>query len=299
MPPDLHSSNQPLSPDTAGTVLREVCRRTGMSAPDAGLVRIGDNAVYRVGPVVVRIARSVALLPAARREVAVARWLRTRDFPAAVPLDLDQPMVVLGRVVTCWEAVEVTAPATTGQLATLLRRFHELTAPPELDLPALNPFARVDHWLASAPLDEQDLDYLRGRVHQARADWADLDFALPTGVVHGDANTGNAVVDGAGRPLLLDLEYAATGPREWDLLQTALFADRFGWHTEAEYRAFSDAYGYDIRRWPGYQRLADIREVLMTCWLSARADDEWAAGELRKRLRALRTGADRHDWSRR
>ena len=37
---------------------------------------------------------------------------------------------------------------------------------------------------------------------------------------------------------VFDLDSFAVGPREWDLVQTALFYDRLGWHTREEYRTF-------------------------------------------------------------
>jgi hypothetical protein len=100
-----------------------------------------------------------------------------------------------------------------------------------------------------------------------------------------------------GQPVVIDLDDFATGPREWDLIQTAIFYDRFGWHTREEYEAFTKVYGYDIMQWPGYPMLANIREFIMTTWVVQKAneDGEFPA-EARKRIDALRTGASRKDW---
>ena len=101
-----------------------------------------------------------------------------------------------------------------------------------------------------------------------------------------------------GKPVLIDLDSFCVGPREWDLVQTALFYDRFGWHTEVEYRTFVDVYGFDLMEWPGYQVLADYREISMTLWLAGKAEnDKASAAEVHKRVEAIRTGGSRRDWA--
>jgi hypothetical protein len=51
-------------------------------------------------------------------------------------------------------------------------------------------------------------------------------------------SVGNVLVDAAGQPRLVELDGCAIGPREWDLALTALYYERFGWHTGEEYEAF-------------------------------------------------------------
>ncbi len=122
-------------------------------------------------------------------------------------------------------------------------------------------------------------------------------FRSGCGVIHGDANVGNVLLDTDGQAVLIDLDSFSIGPREWDLIQTALFADRLGWHTAEEYRTFVEVYGYDIMKWDGYETLADMREIAMTAWLSKKAaTDEKAAAEAHKRITAMRTGGSRRDW---
>ena len=100
-----------------------------------------------------------------------------------------------------------------------------------------------------------------------------------------------------GVDFLIDLNSFAVGPREWDLIQTALFYDRLGWHTEEEYRTFVEVYGYDVMQWEGYPALANMREIAMTTWLSRKAaESPGAAAEARKRIDAIRTGGSRRDW---
>src|ERR1700761_3971078 len=119
----------------------------------------------------------------------------------------------------------------------------------------------------------------------------------PPGGIHGDASVGNVLRDRHGAAVLIDLDGFAVGPREWDLVLTAMYYDSFGWHTREEYQGFARVYGYDVRHWPGYPVLRGVREFLMVTWLIQKAaEDAWAAAEAAKRITALRTGASRMDW---
>jgi hypothetical protein len=41
-----------------------------------------------------------------------------------------------------------------------------------------------------------------------------------------------------GSPVLVDLDGFAVGPREWDLVLTAMYFERFGWHNKEEHLQF-------------------------------------------------------------
>jgi aminoglycoside phosphotransferase (APT) family kinase protein len=131
-----------------------------------------------------------------------------------------------------------------------------------------------------------------------RTEYVGLEFALPQGVIHGDANIGNVLHDYLGNPTVIDLDDFATGPRGWVLIQTAIYYDRFGWHTREQYETFSQVYGYHIMQWPGYPVLATVCEFIMVTWMILKADESQpTADEALKRLAALRAGASRRDWS--
>nr|WP_307874803.1 phosphotransferase [Frankia nepalensis] len=135
-------------------------------------------------------------------------------------------------------------------------------------------------------------------TYELRKKYADLSFVLPAGPVHGDANVGNVLRDESGRAVLIDLDGFAHGPREWDLLLTAMYADSYGWHSAEEYRAFVDGYGFDVMTWEGYPVLRDIRETMMVIWVGQNVGAEpRAAAEFGKRIAALRSGASRRDWA--
>lgn len=179
-----------------------------------------------------------------------------------------------------------------------VRDLHRLDVPSGIDLPELRPFGDPGDELPDLPdLSPVDRDFLRERIEWARTAFPSLPFALAPGVIHGDANVGNVLLGDDGRAVLIDLDSFAVGPREWDLIQTALFYDRLGWHTEEEYRRFVEVYGYDLTMWEGYPALADMREIAMTTWLGRKAGESAAtAEEAGKRIAAIRTGASRRNW---
>jgi aminoglycoside phosphotransferase (APT) family kinase protein len=280
--------------------LTDACRRAGLSCVSPGLIRLGSNAVYRVDSgTVARVAASASAYDNAAKQIAVSRWLDSVGYPIVRATEVEQPVWGDGRVVTFWVSI---APETTyapiADVADLIRRLHELTAPVRLGLLDLQPFGQdADPPLEIGGLVDEDASFLRERYLWARQSFPMLDYALPRGVVHGDANVGNVLVSAAGQAVLIDLDSFSIGPREWDLIQTALFADRFGWHTPDEYRTFVEVYGYDITQWDGYETLADMREVAMTAWLAKKAaTDKGAAVEVHKRITAMRTGGSRRDW---
>jgi Ser/Thr protein kinase RdoA (MazF antagonist) len=292
---------QELSEVSAHDLLEQACVTDGLSPDNATLMRIGTNAVFHLAiPVVVRISRQGASIDQARRMIAVARWLESADYPAVRVADVDQPVVLNGHVVTFWKSVSSDGEqyATVEEVADVLVRLHRLVAPAELRLPALAPFEDAGVRLAENQwLSPGDREFLTGHLDKLKDEYSALEFVLPQGVIHGDANVGNVLRDYNGNAVVIDLDSFSTGPREWDLVQTAMFYDSFGWHTREEYEEFVGVYGFDIRQWPGYPVMRAIRELLMTVWLiQAASGDERIAAESRKRISALRTGASRSDW---
>jgi aminoglycoside phosphotransferase (APT) family kinase protein len=290
-----------LSEATAQALLERACLATGLTADGARLLRMGSNAVYHLmAPVVVRISRADTDIDRARRTVAVARWLESVDYPAVRVVDVDQPIVIDGHVATFWESVSDDGQqyATVGEVAEVLAMLHRLHTPADLHLPQLAPFENaarriaVNGWLSSG-----DREFLDERLASLQDDYANLEFALRPGVIHGDAGIGNVLHDSHDNPVVIDLDGFAMGPREWDLALTAIYYDSFGWHTRQEYEKFVDVYGFDIMQWPGYPVMRAVREFLMVTWVIQKAaESERVAAEAAKRIAALRTGVSRKDW---
>ncbi|MFE3016692.1 phosphotransferase [Streptomyces sp. NPDC059256] len=288
--------------EAAGGVLVQACRAAGLDSTGAELLRLGSNAVYRLqtSPVIVRIARDRDALSNMSRVVRVARWLEAESFPATrVIPGLEQPFTVQGRVVTFWVSdQDHDEYADLTELGDLLRRFHWLEEPDSLGLPYYDPFGDVWDSLRSIHgVSDDDLSFLDERANKIQKEYDRLDWVLDFGMIHGDANVGNAIRNRSGKPLLIDLDGVSLAQREWDLVLTALYYERFGWHTKAEYDSFVYHSGFDLLNWPGYPVLADLRELKMTLWVGHQVTtDPKFATEFVRRVHALRTGGSRKDW---
>lgn len=286
------------TPESTKVTLREACEAVGLDPTDAHLMRLGTNAVFRLeAAVVVRIAR-LDNLDEMIRTVAVARWLESVGYPAVRALAFNQPVVIDGSAATFWEALsDGETYATVPEVAELLRWLHSLPAP-NLKLPDFEPFGKIYSRLENSQwLTDSDRAFLEDFLTKLREQYSQLSFALPPGVVHGDANVGNVLHDDQGHPAVIDLDSFAVGPREWDLIQTAIFYDRFGWHTCEEYESFVRVYGFDIMKWPGYSVLRDIRELHMITWLTLNvSNNDRLAEEARKRIKSIRTDSGWREW---
>jgi aminoglycoside phosphotransferase (APT) family kinase protein len=290
-----------LSEATAQSLLERACLAAGLKTDGARLLRMGSNAVYHLtAPIVVRISRGDTDIERAFRTVAVARWLESVNYPAVRAIGIDQPIIVDGHAATFWQSVSDDGEqyATVGEVAEVLARLHRLDAPADLHLPELAPFENASQRIsASAWLSSEDRAFLNERLASLRDDYANVEFVLRPGVIHGDAGIGNVLHDSRGNPMVIDLDGFAIGPREWDLALTAIYYDSFGWHTREEYKTFVDVYGFDIMQWPGYPVMRAVREFLMITWVIQKAgESERVAAEASKRIATLRTGASRKNW---
>jgi Ser/Thr protein kinase RdoA (MazF antagonist) len=290
-----------LDEQRADDLLKQACSIAGLDADGARLLRLGSNAVYHLTtPVVVRIARHNADRDSARRSIAVARWLASVEYPAVRAIDVDQSINIDGHAVTFWASVSVDGDqyATVAEVAEVFARLHKLEVPSCLHLPPLEPFANASQRIMSNEwLSPDDRSFLTDQLAALQERYACLEFVLPEGVIHGDAGIGNVLHDSHGKPVVIDLDGFAIGPREWDLALTAIYYDSFGWHTRQEYETFVGIYGFDIRQWPGYPIMRSIREFLMVTWVIQKAgESERIAAEARKRITTLRESGSRKDW---
>ena len=165
--------------------LEQACANVGLDADGARLLRLGSNAVYHLKtPVIVRVSRPGTDITPVRRSVAVARWLKAADYPAVRVIEVDQPVIATGYIVTFWESVSDDGDqfATTPEIAAILARLHHLIAPAGLDLPPLDPFAnaapRID---ATAWLPPGDRSFLVEKLAELQAGYAGLEFHPPAG----------------------------------------------------------------------------------------------------------------------
>ncbi len=266
------SAARDFTSESAWRTLRLACETVGLNSDGATLLRLGSNANFRLdsAPVMVRIARDH--IDTVRKEVDVARWLASQDFPAARLMeDVDQLLVLDGTAVTFWQLIsQSNEPARAVDVADILHDLHRLPAPDTFVLPRFDPLPHIAQRLdaTSEGATVEEVQFLRRRCDELRERFARLTFALPEGVIHADAHVGNLLRDRSGAIRLIDFESFAWGPREWDLAVLATQYKPFNWMSNADYRACVAAYGgFDVISWYGYDVLVAIRELNMTTWL--------------------------------
>ncbi|RVU28552.1 aminoglycoside phosphotransferase family protein [Streptomyces antnestii] len=263
---------------------------------EAELLALGENAVFALGDLVVKVGRAPELLERARHELSVAGWLAGQGVPAVRAAE-PEPLLVDGHPVTLWHRVPAALrPAEPRDLAELLRLVHALPAPP-FALPRRELLGGVERWLrlAGDAIDPADAAYLRER----RDGFADAAAALvphlPPGPIHGDALPRNVHI-GPDGPVLVDLETFSSDLREHDLVVMALSRDRYGLVPEA-YDAFTRTYGWDVREWDGCAVLRGARETASCAWVAQHAPaNPKALAEFGRRVASLRDGDPTVRW---
>ncbi|MFC5782757.1 phosphotransferase [Streptomyces aureus] len=281
-------------------VLARACRKAGLESGGASLIRGQTNAVFRLGlhPVLVKIARRGTPVADVRRTVVLVRWLAESGIPVA-PLHVlsEQPVVVEGHAVTFWTYLDQPSdPVPAEALAKPLHVLHHLPHPP-LELPLLAPIAAIRR---SIELADMLPGAVRGELRERAQELADrvfgVRYAFPEAVLHADPQQGNALHD-EGSVVLCDWDSARRGQPEWDLVTVEVHCRRFG-YGEAHYRAFAEVYGWDVRSWPGYAALRDLRELRMITTNARKASFQPdTLPEVLRRIRLLRTGDTDGAWS--
>ncbi|WP_328479102.1 aminoglycoside phosphotransferase family protein [Streptomyces sp. NBC_00377] len=265
-------------------------------AADARLLALGENAVFAVGELVVKVGRDAELLDRARRELDVAAWLAGAGVPAVRAAE-SKPLLVEGHPVTLWHRLpDPVRPAGPRDLAELLRLVHALPAP-SFGLPPRDLLSGVERWLrlAGDAVDPADAAYLRERRDGFATAAAALTPHLPPGPIHGDALPRNVHI-GPDGPVLVDLETVSADLREHDLVVMALSRDRYGLSAQA-YDTFTQTYGWDVREWAGCAVLRGARETASCAWVAQHAPlNPQALAEFRRRVASLRDGDEAVRW---
>ena len=284
----------------SAAILQDACARTGLNASDA--VSLHQHAatlyLFEADRVVLRLNSDTDDRARAHTVVQLTRWLTRQDFPSVAPADIEQPLDVDGHTVTFWRYYpQPDRPKPTADhLGTILRRLHPLPAPP-VQLSPYQPLKNLgDSVTASTSLPLEDRTWLLARRTELLEKYAQLDFPLGYGWIHGDAYPGNTLWDGD-RALLGDWDEVGTGPRELDLVNTHQGA-RFG-RSRAERDAFTRAYGYDVTAWPGFPVLREMRDLhtLGSYIRLADTGNEQAATQLRSRIATLKNGDVNALWN--
>ncbi|MGH3870875.1 MAG: phosphotransferase [Pseudonocardiaceae bacterium] len=281
------------------TGLQAVCAELGLDPAGATLLRNVNNAVFRLSrdPVVIRLVTLPSYIPRARLAVAAATVFAEYDVPAIRLLPgVAQPVSAGKHIATVWQAVSPTGPPPGGaSLAGLLRAVHAVPTPSRV-LPTWDPLTDFDNRLRhTTSLSRKDRDFLLHRSAELATAVAELSFALPTAVVHGDAHLGN-VIPGPGGPVLCDFDSCAIGPPEWDLTPVAVSDVRFS-RPAAHQRDFIQTYGFDVRSWDGFEVLHGIRDLKLIAGVFPRVGSPPAVqAEFDRRMASLRAGRLSDRW---
>ncbi len=172
-------------------------------------------------------------------------------------------------------------PAVTWpEVGAVLRRFHAEHSGGAV--PEWRPLSRLDSQAATLPDEQAEVLYTARDVLLAAL--AEVRSELGHDVIHGDVAPSNVMRDGSGITLI-DLDWVARAPREYDL-SSAARRFRAGEIDRSTYLAFCQAYGHDVLGWEGLplmDRVADLAGVVFRIWDCRHhgRDLGWLPGELR------------------
>jgi aminoglycoside phosphotransferase len=290
-----------MNPDDTLTILHKASAAAGLNPHGAEVIRLAENALYRLrGGVVARIART-GQDAAATKEVNVARWLEDSGVSAVrIVREIEQPVRIGGRSVTFWHELPPHEYGTNADVAAALRELHKITPPETFELPELAPFVRLPQRIeAATTISTDDQHWLLSRLAELNTAYGNLPPGLPRCVVHGDAWSENVVTTAESAFVLLDLERCSVGPPEWDLVSTAVSYVTATWIDANEWALYCETYGHDVTTWEGFDILRDIRELRQTTMAAqiAATNPQRYADQAAHRLACLRGQHGPRPWS--
>jgi aminoglycoside phosphotransferase (APT) family kinase protein len=274
----------------APNALQRACAAVGLDASGATLVHSGANAVWHVRDFAVRV--TPARTASAQRLATVFADLRARDDGVCLlPVLTPEPVETVDGTVTFWPWVDSTHRASWAEVGSMLRQFHAVRRQGPLPLPAWNPIDRLTGRIeayAGWPGAREDLaELLRDLAKQAARQLASVCYELSWGPVHGHPTPNNTLVTADG-PRFIDFDQMVTGPREWDLALAVLNRRQYG-ASLGDYLDFAEAYGVEVRDWPGCDALVRARQLSYVAFVAALATtDLRMVAELDAQVTALR-----------
>ena len=227
--------------------------------PDATplVVQALTTVVLRVGHVVAKVYPP-GTDPARLDEVQAAlAGCTTVHVPSGPALPTPHGVVTLAS----W--LPAARPVGWPTVGGLLRRFHDEAA--AAPLPGWSPVSRLSE--EAAVLEPEQAGVLLEARELLLAAVGQVPSVLGEGAIHGDLSPSN-VLRGPGGPVLIDLDWVAVGPREYDLASAARRL-RAGVLSRRSYARFCAAYGYDVRGWAGLplvDLVADLGGVAFRIW---------------------------------
>lgn len=282
--------------------LNLACAAIGVDAAGARLLRLHSNAVFHLpdSGLVARISTGHDAHRRIAASLAVTAWLAEQGFPTIAPAR-PHPVQAGSFLASFWQYVDIAdADRTAAQLASIVRELHAMTAPPfelpGMDMPGM---LRVSAETVAAHPDafnDGDGTFLADRIAGLGQQWEELRFALPSGLIHGDAHPNNLLPTSGARVLIGDWDSTCLGPREWDLVQPHYFHRRFA-TTKDDLDRAARVYGWDIRSWSGLDTLIAVREITgLGSYIRTAAVKPSTRDELTYRIATLRAGDTLAAW---
>jgi hypothetical protein len=270
----------PLPLPGPGWGVAEALRALEEARPHLPALPARVELVSALSTVVVRAGEyAVKVYPPGTDAAHLHRLATALGSSATAHVPLWSPVVAADGVVTLTPWMAEAAPVSWGELGRLLRAFHLEHA--EADVPGWTPLSRLPGQVAELSAGAATvLMQARARLLAALAD---VRSELGVGVIHGDVSPLNVLRSGRG-PRLIDLDWVARAPREYDLAGAARRV-RTGEIGRVDYRAFCEGYGFDVLDWPGLpvlDRIAELGGVAFRIWDCRRRgqDLDWLPAEL-------------------
>ena len=178
-------------------------------------------------------------------------------------LPVCDPVETAHGVVTVFAWLPHARPVSWAETGRLLRDFHSEHG--GAALPRWQPLSRLESQVTGLPPEQAAV--LRTARTVLLDALAGVSSDLGEGPIHGDVSPVNVMRTAAG-PRLIDLDWVAVGPREYDLAAAARRL-RDGEISRGAYRRFCHAYGHDVRSWAGLplvDRVAELGGVVFRIW---------------------------------
>lgn len=261
-------------PADALAALAEARPQTSILLPAATVVSALTTVVLRAGE------HAVKVYPPGTDAAHLDRLAQALAGSTTAHLPVHPAIVTARGVVTIARWLPPAAAVSWPELGALLRAFH--TEHSTAFVPHWTPLSRLASQVASLCVD--DAAVLMSAREALLVALAETDSEIGQGPIHGDVSPWNVMRTPAG-PRLIDLDWVAWAPREYDLASAARRL-RAGEISRQSYARFCTAYGFDVRSWPGLpilDRIADLSGVAFRLWDSRRQglDADWVRQELR------------------
>ena len=258
----------------AMAALAEARPRLPDHLPDATVVSALTTVVLRAGD------HAVKVYPPGTDAAHLNRLAFALSGSASAHLPRQPAVVTTYGVVTLTPWLPAARPVSWAELGAVLRAFHVEHA--TADVPRWTPLSRLPSQVAMLPSEQAAVlldarEALLGALSEIRSE-------VGYGAIHGDVSPSNVMRTPAG-PRLIDLDWVAWAPREYDLASAARRV-RAGEISPRTYAGFCRAYGFDVRGWTGLSvldRIADLGGVAFRLWDSRHhgLDLDWVHKEVR------------------